>query len=59
MKVLCDARATTVLRVSTPAVRSSIPDGRRPVTARVAMAPYDQISEATIAGQTPNVVNIV
>ena len=59
MKVLCDARATIVLRVSTPAVRSSIPDGRRPVTARMAMAPYDQVSEAPIAGQTPNVTNIV
>ena len=33
MKVLCDASATIVLRVSTPAVSSSIPDARRPVSA--------------------------
>ena len=57
--MLCDARATTVLSVSTPAVRSSIPDARRPVSARMPMTPYDQVMEAPIAGQTPNVTNIV
>ena len=57
MNVLCAARATMVRRVSTPAVSSSIPDARRPVSARKAMAPYDQPSAATMAGQTPNVTN--
>ena len=59
MNVLCDARATTVFRVSTPAVRSSIPDARRPVSARIPITPYDQVIEAPIAGQTPKVTNIV
>ena len=46
MNVLCAASATTVRTVSTPAVSSSIPDGRRPVSARNAIAPYDQASAA-------------
>ena len=53
MNVLCEASATTVRSVSTPAMSSSIPDARRPVSARNAIAPYDQPSAATMAGQTP------
>ena len=57
MNVLCAASATRVRTVSTPAVSSSIPDARRPVSARKAIAPYAQPSAAMMAGQIPNATN--
>src|SRR3954468_16433525 len=57
MNVLWAATATTVRRVRTPAVSRSIPDARRPVRARTAIAPYDHTRAATMAGQTPKAAN--
>ena len=52
--MLCATSAITVLPVRTIAVSTSRPDVRRPVTARHAIAPYDQHSATMIAGHTPN-----
>ena len=51
--MLCATNATTVFPVRMIAVSTSRPDVRRPVTARHAIAPYDQHSATTIAVHTP------
>ena len=48
---------SAVRPVSRIAVRISRPDVRRPVTARHAIAPYDQTSAAMIAVHTPASTN--
>jgi hypothetical protein len=52
--VLSVTSASTVRAVISNAVSISSPDVRRPVTARKAIAPYDQPSATTIAVHTPH-----
>ena len=57
--MLSVARASAVRPVISSAVRISSPDVRRPVSARNAIAPYDQPSATRIAVHTPASANVV